>query len=188
MNFIYIYIYSHMYVHVCTCICWYCFLIPHTATLKLIQRLQLKIIPLQSMVRKHENHTLAGDVIKWQLKNSISLVLKLHIDPIGSHNGIAAKLVLQKQTRTTITGVLTAELTICQKKFTNKYKKSSMSSTLTLFHSSVVMEMPDENTSPNNPIVVAHFPMILSHKILLNEKLITSSSLDMILTLRQIDT
>ena len=140
----------------------------------------MKIPPLVSMIKKHENHTLSSDLITWQLKNSSLLLLKLHIDPIGCHDGIAAKLFLQKHAA--ISGILTAELAIVQKKHIKQAKSS-----LTLFQTLVVMDMPDENTPPRYPSAVAHFPMILSHKNLLHSKLISSPCLDLVLTLRQVN-
>ena len=162
----------------------------NTQHLKLSQKLQLKTGPLQDMVRKQENRTRTCDLIKWQLFQTL-LILKLHIDPIGCHGGISATLYLQKPVKTAITGLLTAELTVSQPR-RQPIKKPSISrpssSSVTLFQSSVLMDIPDENTPPFLPSVVARFPMILSHKNLLNNALVHGPLLDISLTLRQNNT
>jgi hypothetical protein len=150
----------------------------------LTQKMKLTTPPLQRQIRSRENHTIASSPIKWNLKSS-ELVFKLHVDPMGHHSGISATLYLQKQPKPVASsGIVTAELTLHQK---SSLSKPRVPSQLKLFQCLLVMDMPDENTSASYPLAVARFPMILSHKNLMNSSLITCTTLDLSLTLRHLN-
>ena len=146
--------------------------------------MKLTAPPLQRQIRSRENHTIASSPIKWNLKSS-ELVFKLHVDPMGHHSAISATLYLQKQPKSVASsGIVTAELTLHQK---SSLSKPRVPSQLKLFQCLLVMDMPDENTSASYPLAVARFPMILSHKNLMNSSLITCTTLDLSLTLRHLN-
>jgi hypothetical protein len=155
-----------------------------TQQLKLTQKMRLLTEPMRSMVRTQQNKTLTSKPIHWQHFCSI-LILKLHIDTVGPHDGVAATLFLEK--RVTTSGLLTAELVLTHPRKLSLKKSGSSnegSSPLMLFQGSVVMDMPDEATPPGLSRV-AKFPMILSHRHLLNKKLLKAPFLDISLTLKQ---
>ena len=154
--------------------------------------MQLKTAPLQSMAKKYENHTIIGDTIKWQLF-CLLLELRVHIDPIGPCDGMAATLFLLRKVGNASGGVLKAELRVAVTQPQSQQperrgespKKKESSSSLLLFRSSVLMDISDKATPPGIPSVAARFPMIISHSNLLNKKLIQGTHLDITLTLRQ---
>jgi hypothetical protein len=150
----------------------------------LTRKMKLTTPPLQRQIRSLENHTIASSPIKWNLKSS-ELVFKLHIDPLGQNSGLSATLYLQKQPKSIASSeIVTAELTLHQKSSPSKPKAPSQ---LKLFQCLLVMDMPDEHTSASYPLAVARFPMILSHKHLMNSSLITCTALDLSLTLTHLN-
>ena len=156
-----------------------------TASTQFTQKMRLLTEPLREMARTRQNQTLTSKPIKWQQFRS----LLLHIDPVGPHDGMAATLYLED--RATANSLPTAELTLTHpRKRPSRNSKSRNGShgggmpSLTLFQSTVVMDMPDKATPPGLSSV-AKFPMILSHRHLLNRKLVKAPFVEISLTLRQ---
>lgn len=140
--------------------------------------------PLREMIRKGENHTLTSEPLQIPLH---PLAFKLHIDPVSHYNSLGATLYLLKRVKTDI--LLSAELTVKQPQAQGRknaaLRAEEKTPSFTLFQTSIVMDMPDE-TTPTGRSVVARFPVIVSHRTLLNRRIIRAPFLDIKLTVRQL--
>ena len=151
---------------------------------KLEQKMRLLTKPLREMIRKGENHTLTSGRLQIPLH---PLAFKLHIDPVSHYNSLGATLYLLKRVKTDT--LLTAELTVrhpqAQGRKSAALRAEDKTPSFTLFQTSVIMDLPDE-TTPTGRSVVARFPVIVSHKTLLNRRIIRAPFLDIKLTVQQL--